>query len=754
MDEGRVAYLKQLSSTNTNGGGWFVAADSAYRENGTIAYSHPTAAKQWVRTDYLQNKIINVYWTGARGDSTTDDRAAIQLAIDEINRIGQGAVYIPENYFRLDSTLWIKSNVHLKGAGKYATVLVGDSIGQFIRGADQSNFEISDLQIYHETYPDDQTISWDGDYYQGQSGVFLKSCEYFTIDNIYVIGTTQYGIFIGGETSVNSKHYTISNSRFFKASYRNNVIGCSGIESGFPAWDSTDAQNIRIINNTLWRGGAQAIINPGTSDASGLCGAISVDNVRNFVIEDNYSFMSGAAGVRVENSKAGRVVNNDIIEPAAGGIIMYSKSNDNTISGNFIKSFGRLPESRFIRHNGSGDTLITRVWLSDVASGALSLPTTISNGDSGWLTYPYVIGGTLDSIPAWDTTGITFFNPFRGYAGIATTSNCLRNSITGNHIIGDTTTTRGKYNYASDYGIMIDVHPVNQWTLSGGDHTILGNSVETVINSTQEIYAPQFQDSLTTPSYTKGITTRSNIFNNNATVWDWAIKDVLAHGLASQSGNNNIRILDDDLNIVTALENEVDQVSAFLGLSPWIFADGFNRTDADSLGTPKFSSIDSVWIAELDTMNIVSKTATSSNSTASRSSIAIADSDFVCELDLQNAWLAGRTAWFYWAYTDNNNWVGFQMRSDSTVRFMYNDAGGGATIISTGSNPSYMVTANDHITFTKNDTFYTVEISNVNGTHTALDAAGASYQSNTMRIAIGSEDPNQTFDNVIVKPYE
>jgi len=54
-NDGDFVYLKQLSPTNPNGGGWFVLVDSTYPE-GVIAFDAPTAGKQWVRSEVIKNK--------------------------------------------------------------------------------------------------------------------------------------------------------------------------------------------------------------------------------------------------------------------------------------------------------------------------------------------------------------------------------------------------------------------------------------------------------------------------------------------------------------------------------------------------------------------------------------------------------------------------------------------------------------------------------------------------------------------------
>ncbi len=66
LGEGKTAYLKQLSSTNTNGGGWWVVADSSLNESYCIkAAPHPTAAMQWQRDIYRIRKAIYSNWANS-----------------------------------------------------------------------------------------------------------------------------------------------------------------------------------------------------------------------------------------------------------------------------------------------------------------------------------------------------------------------------------------------------------------------------------------------------------------------------------------------------------------------------------------------------------------------------------------------------------------------------------------------------------------------------------------------------------------
>jgi len=102
--DGRYVYLKQLSATNPNGGGWFVLADSIYQEGG-VAFNSSTTGKQWVRVDYRDDpSTVYLDWFGATPDSSADATVQIQSALDynAKNVIGRG-IYKISSSLKLNS---------------------------------------------------------------------------------------------------------------------------------------------------------------------------------------------------------------------------------------------------------------------------------------------------------------------------------------------------------------------------------------------------------------------------------------------------------------------------------------------------------------------------------------------------------------------------------------------------------------------------------------------------------------------------
>ena len=93
----------------------------------------------------------------------TSHDASIQKALDNAAAAGGGTVFLPAGVFNVCQTLVIESNVHLRGAGRGATVLRGSTAigGKFVDGAylgstigtaGATNVTVSDLTIDHLTH--------------------------------------------------------------------------------------------------------------------------------------------------------------------------------------------------------------------------------------------------------------------------------------------------------------------------------------------------------------------------------------------------------------------------------------------------------------------------------------------------------------------------------------------------------------------------------------------------------------------------
>jgi hypothetical protein len=71
--------------------------------------------------DELRDRI-SVKQFGAKGDGVTDDTAAIQAAIDDVNSLGGGSVWFPDGTY-ISGTLQLKDLVFLRGQSRFRTIL-------------------------------------------------------------------------------------------------------------------------------------------------------------------------------------------------------------------------------------------------------------------------------------------------------------------------------------------------------------------------------------------------------------------------------------------------------------------------------------------------------------------------------------------------------------------------------------------------------------------------------------------------------
>lgn len=62
---------------------------------------------------------------GAQGNGSSDDAAAINTAITNLNNAGGGVLYFPPGTYIIETSIIIRSNVILQGAGRGSTILLG-----------------------------------------------------------------------------------------------------------------------------------------------------------------------------------------------------------------------------------------------------------------------------------------------------------------------------------------------------------------------------------------------------------------------------------------------------------------------------------------------------------------------------------------------------------------------------------------------------------------------------------------------------
>lgn len=120
-----TARIANLAVTNAKLASDSVSADklqagsvtSAKLASGSVTMSKldPAAVTGIVANVHLAADVISVRDHGARGDGTTDDTAAFQLALNSAGAKGGGVVYAPTGRYRIASWLSVPANVTLEG---------------------------------------------------------------------------------------------------------------------------------------------------------------------------------------------------------------------------------------------------------------------------------------------------------------------------------------------------------------------------------------------------------------------------------------------------------------------------------------------------------------------------------------------------------------------------------------------------------------------------------------------------------------
>jgi parallel beta-helix repeat protein len=290
--------------------------------------------------------VVNVRNTGATGNGTTDDTAAIQAAVNQVNGTG-GTVLVPAGTYRINAltSIIVGSNVTLKldtgavlkaigtSSGTYnVVVLNGTNINLVGPGTIQGERaeHIGGVEIYYAAY--NPSVSG------GEWGMGLK----ITASNCYVDGVTIKDCWGDGIYAVSGSNVNIFNTVCDHNRRQGlSIIGCNGMvirDSVFkntigtaPSQGidiepntGTTANNVQIyncqmVNNHNWGFGIFA-----------RAGAVTNVKFSNNIVSGN----SGGVGISYSNNNF--VTNNTITDKYQG--ILFKNAIGNTATGNTISS--------------------------------------------------------------------------------------------------------------------------------------------------------------------------------------------------------------------------------------------------------------------------------------------------------------------------------------------------------------------------------------------------------------------------------
>jgi len=410
-----------------------------------------------------------------------------------VSLAGGGTVYFPAGTYNLQAQLTFPSNVHYKGEGRQSLLKVNSASFFYIfnqASVDVSNVIFDGLGFDGSlNYPASSTI-----YKQTYSlGNFAIRVGGVKATNLRIQNCWFYQL-AGGSIDINgmgTAHITIVDNYFYKGSYKSNVINIR-----LPSDTYTDAQrvsNVRVTGNHIEICGPQYHYDPSKEDWIASSDAISFDSAKDCVVSENIINLSGACGIRIEESLRVSVANNKIVKSGQDGITFYKNCYDCSCVGNTVEAWGRIPLAYAIR-NYSGTYVVAREF-PRAAGPTLPANPTVSTWFEVW---PYTLTdintASIVSYSSSDyyTAPNTGILPFRGYSAISITNESERIAVVGNTCLGNLTTSGGKYVYASDFGVT-PVHSTNDATaISGRNCFVSGNSI--VDSRVYRIYHPEYHD--------------------------------------------------------------------------------------------------------------------------------------------------------------------------------------------------------------------------------------------------------------------
>ncbi len=466
---------------------------------------------------------VNVKDFGA-GAGGADDGPEIQAAVDAVFLAGGGTIYFPAGTYNLQTQVIPKNGVNYLGEGKNSSLVWNSLLGGYFFNQASTDLEnvtwdgigfdgtinyITDPTIYKQTYARTNTAIRTG-------GVAAKNV---TVRNCYFKNISNGSIDFSGE---NSDGISILDNTFINGCYVAKVINVR-TPSGSPSTDAARPQNILIRGNML-NGGGPTVFYDASKDAwISSTDGIVVDSCKDVIISENTIVGIASIGIRVEQTLRGKVIGNTVKETGSSGITFYNSCSEGTCVGNTVQDWGKIPPVYCARSFG-GQYYYAKEFPAPVTA---PLPADPSVATTWWEVWPYALTGVNPAtILAYSDTNYygTTTNgilPFRGEAAISVTQGSQRVNVVGNNVVGNTTTSGGLFNYASDFGITC-IHPSNGpqgQQFSPLNSMITGNGV--LDARVWRIFHPEYADPIfySSPSYRAGVAVYSANRDSSSLIW-------------------------------------------------------------------------------------------------------------------------------------------------------------------------------------------------------------------------------------------
>jgi len=340
----------------------FSSSDDTYPGTNGKSYSYcltttnPAAALTTTSSFHApsptSNLVVDVRDTGAMGNGSTDDTAAIQAAVDEVGGTG-GTVLVSAGTYKINPAVSVKlkSNMTLKMESEAILKAIPNNLSVYniVKIANASNVNVVGGTIWGERHQHSGTGGEHGMCIsiRGGSNVYVEGTQVRECwgDGIYATGgATNVNIYSvvaddnrrQGMSIINVKGMVVRDSIFKNT---NGTRPQAGIDIEPNAGDTVN--NVQIYNS-------QSLNNQG----SGILLWAGSGSITNVIIDGNT--LTGNNHAISLNYTGGNTVRNNTIDDQYG-IAFGSNSTGNTATGNTIKY------SIFCINNGTGNTLSNNI---------------------------------------------------------------------------------------------------------------------------------------------------------------------------------------------------------------------------------------------------------------------------------------------------------------------------------------------------------------------------------------------------------
>lgn len=333
--------------------------------------------------------VYDVRDYGARGDGVTDDRLAIQAAIDAAHEAGGGTVYLPEGEYRVSGgekasrgAIQVRDNVTLEGDGMGLTIVKmidgwEGKVTGIIRtpsGEINKNIAIRDLTI--DGNKENTSGEIDG-FFTGVTPYVNKADQNILVERVEVMNNSRYGFdpheqTIGLVIRDSVAHHNewdgfVADFLSF-GSFENNVSYANG-RHGFNV--VTGTHDFKLLNNVAYdNGGNGVVVQRGSDDrvwndniwieggeyyGNGLNG-IQVKISTNVTVIDNDVYDNGKYGIRLFGANGAVVENNRVHDNSQSKYQGYDEIRiqgyDDPVTGRFEIAFNNIVKNNHVYETG------------------------------------------------------------------------------------------------------------------------------------------------------------------------------------------------------------------------------------------------------------------------------------------------------------------------------------------------------------------------------------------------------------------